>query len=447
MKKQSLRGKLTKLTTISTILVLFVASAAVFLQLHIKESLTIRTTIDSLRDSLAVEIAEILPTFLLAEQSRGLGLVLDKIKMEKNLSRIETILSEKEVPQQFKSCIPNASAIISCVSKMNQAEVAVLAPIREGDHLFGYLLKAKTIENILDNSQLIEAIQLIVLVVGVLYLLLVVLTSKITTIDIPVSMEQLVSWVGALIAQDKNAKIPSFNFSEFDDLALKMEQVIRAQQQTQKDAELVNFARHVAHDIRSPLSALNLSLSSAADNASREKVIRSAIERINKIANDLLEVKEPGSKNLHCNVAESVEKVLLEKKDEIYFRKLKLEVSFSEPSLLAFIDGSDFERVLSNLLNNAIEASPLNSSITVKGYAFNKVIKIEISDRGHGIPKELLEKLGKEQITTKRKSEKSGSGIGLISSIRMLEKYKSELKIFSVAGFGTRVEILIPKIV
>jgi signal transduction histidine kinase len=143
-----------------------------------------------------------------------------------------------------------------------------------------------------------------------------------------------------------------------------------------KLSTLVSLATQVAHDIRSPLTALNMVISTL-DKIPEEKriIIRSAIQRINDIANDLLSRGKPARQLLSSfhftserdSNSESYSNVMLSSlvdslvsEKRIQYRDkinvmIDLELSNSY-GLFSFIPPNEVKTVLSNLINNSVEA-------------------------------------------------------------------------------------------
>lgn len=102
----------------------------------------------------------------------------------------------------------------------------------------------------------------------------------------------------------------------------------------------------------------------------------------------------------------------------------------------------ELERSVSNLINNAVEASLIGSSVIVKLKSDNNFIKIEIADSGKGIPEELISKVGTKNFTS---GKTNGTGIGVFYSRQFVESLGGQLKIDSTVQKGTTVSLSIPK--
>ncbi len=225
--------------------------------------------------------------------------------------------------------------------------------------------------------------------------------------------------------------------------------------------EIASLAANVAHDIRSPLTALNLVISDLDGLSDDNKQLtRAAIGRIGDIANDLL--KRGRSKTESSSTAVSnnqakpiklwtlIDEIVTEKRLMYRHRlDLQIEVEFQAKAHDFFLqlDPSLLKRVLSNIINNSAEA--------ISGYGKIKIIialnnsddpltpriSIRISDNGKGITPDTLKRLGEERIS---EGKDNGNGLGLLSASAMIQKMDGTLSIESTIEKGTDVTITLP---
>jgi len=230
---------------------------------------------------------------------------------------------------------------------------------------------------------------------------------------------------------------------ELNDQEKKLNDEFQKIQKMKVQLEIGNLAFQVAHDIRSPLAALeNINMSENADPA-EQKITKEAIRRLKGIANTLL---EKGRSSHISNVAEieigSVIKTIIDAKT-FEFPRRQINFKSINNNLISKIDNIKFESILSNLINNALEASPENSTISIMTTTDYKNIFINIIDHGKGIPPELLSKLGNEKITFEKTE---GNGLGVFSSAQIIKEWGGTFNISSELNKGTTVTISLPLI-
>jgi len=207
------------------------------------------------------------------------------------------------------------------------------------------------------------------------------------------------------------------------------------------------IANRVAHDIRAPVQALNavLALSKEIPDSHRE-ILQSVSVRINDIANDLLKSNRNGTatiKNAEMAVVSLnpiIATIVSEKQLTAKEVKVISEVSLTE-DIRIFFNEANLMRIVSNLLDNAIEASGAHGVVRVTSTTNAKTVQIVIVDNGKGIPEEVLSHLGQKRLTF---GKESGNGIGVLSAMKEVESGKGKILIKSEVDVGTTVTVIFP---
>lgn len=220
-----------------------------------------------------------------------------------------------------------------------------------------------------------------------------------------------------------------------------------------------DIASQVAHDIRSPLSALNMVLASTVDTSEdRRLLMRNAIQRINDIANELLRsnvIAISGENNCLNENSEPtmlvalLEMLVSEKRSQYKNGDLEIVTELKQGyGLFAKVNSTEFSRIISNLINNAVEAIvPTKSGkIVVSIESHDNNVFVKIKDNGKGIPSDIIEKLGKRGHSFGKNSPYSGSGLGLFHAKENMKRFGGDLRIESILDHGTSVVLILPKI-
>lgn len=224
-----------------------------------------------------------------------------------------------------------------------------------------------------------------------------------------------------------------------------------------------NLAKQVAHDIRSPLAALNMAMELISDSSENElNIIRNAIQRINDIANNLLQKSrdqlEPSfiENDSTCNTLPTeflphiIDTLVSEKRMQYReFIDLNIEIDLKDSfSAFSQVNISELTRIISNLINNSIESfNNYNGNVTVivLTNTSNNQNEITVKDNGKGIPSHFLDKLGTSGFTHgKKNSAQSGNGLGLHHAFQTAKKFGGFLKIESTEECGTAVTLCLP---
>ncbi len=237
---------------------------------------------------------------------------------------------------------------------------------------------------------------------------------------------------------EDNIKLLYSSYSEMIEQVISSEGHIR---ELSKNEAMISIAQQVAHDIRSPLAALE---KINFKNASEDEVslAKEAVKRLTGIANNLLEMGRDNSISLQEHDLNSIILSLVALKQS-EFPKYNIELKLCKDVLIAYVDKVKFESVLSNLINNALEASLLHSKIVIETFQENSNYKIKIIDTGKGIPPHIFEKLGKEQLTF---DKKDGNGLGLYSSFQTIQQWQGTIDLKSELNKGTTITISLPSV-
>lgn len=227
------------------------------------------------------------------------------------------------------------------------------------------------------------------------------------------------------------------------------------------------LARKVAHDIRSPLSALQM-IEKGIDNLTQDKraLIRAANKRINDIASELLiKYKQTSSNTLVkadskinapiCDVLFNVNSIVQQKRIE-YSNDIDITLNINPNNsfgVFVIFDQIEFQTIFSNLINNSLDSFVNNQTgkidISIHNTTDNVVIYLD--DNGSGVQEHVLKDLGDQIVTTKNFSTKSGNGIGVYNAHNTIKKYSGSMKYISPLfadaphNKGTRVEIRLSK--
>lgn len=192
----------------------------------------------------------------------------------------------------------------------------------------------------------------------------------------------------------------------------------------------VNNVVQMAHDIRSPLFALQTVLEAPGEfNEKKKTLLMMAARRLQEIADSILEENKSSQEvNLNTLIAEIVnEKQVVFPNFNFHFTSLSNDISHK-------LCPVELKRILSNLINNSIEACECKSGfIQVSLEKSNGVVKIFIRDNGKGIPLSRL-----PFIFGRSFGKSSGNGLGLAHAKKYIESIGGNLEICSSAN-GTEV--------
>lgn len=207
-----------------------------------------------------------------------------------------------------------------------------------------------------------------------------------------------------------------------------------------------DLARQVAHDIRSPLAALKMALNNVRGvDPEIKEILLMVAERIESIAKDLLQ-KYPEqlrieTTHLMKTLWEIQKEKSLEFKDRPKFSLDIVEGPTNRDALRVAVPSFELRRVLSNLINNAVEASgPDGGPVRLK-ISTDESLHLVVEDAGLGIAPELLAQLFVRGQTF---NKIHGNGLGLHSAREIIRRYGGEVRLDSELGRGTQAILDLP---
>lgn len=213
----------------------------------------------------------------------------------------------------------------------------------------------------------------------------------------------------------------------------------------------------ISHDLRTPLVAITGALSALdedyikMDEPARNSLIanaRSEADRLNRLVGNLLNMTriESGAIKLHLepgDIQDLIGTALEQLSNRIEENQIKVDVTANFP--LIPMDFTLMVQVVVNLLENAVKYSRSGSLIEVSAaVSGDKTARIQIADRGVGIPADDLSRIFDKFYRVQRPENVSGTGLGLSISKGIVEAHGGQIRAFNRDGGGTILEIELP---
>lgn len=257
----------------------------------------------------------------------------------------------------------------------------------------------------------------------------------------------------------------------FKDLTL-VEQLNEQEKLKDRLAALGQMAAGLAHEIRNPLAAIELTASlikrkmnEQPAHASQLESIQSEVRKLNKIVTDCLEFVRPVKVSPErVNLQSLLEESLVIAFSTVDRDGIEIVKNYQETPAVP-IDYNQMKQVFVNILVNAIQALGESGRISVScgpssyfersgSYSNGKFSEknlsrqvelapyawVRIEDNGQGIPEEVLSKIFYPFFTTKEK----GSGIGLAIAQKIIDSHHGSIDVESETGRGTMFTIKLP---
>jgi signal transduction histidine kinase len=229
---------------------------------------------------------------------------------------------------------------------------------------------------------------------------------------------------------------------------LAQEALIRSE----KLASAGRMAATVAHEINNPLEAVTNCIYLAKSNAELSPLTREnldvaerELQRVAHITSQTLGFYRENTKPAVMDVEKLVFEVSKLYGPKLKQKELRLEVEHKGNTTIVAV-GGEIRQVISNLLTNAIDASPSEqrlrirtSRVTLNG---STCTRLTVADAGVGIPRSDFRRLFNPFFTTK---EAVGTGLGLWVSNEIVVKHGGRIRVRSIEGKGSVFSVFLPQ--
>jgi signal transduction histidine kinase len=202
------------------------------------------------------------------------------------------------------------------------------------------------------------------------------------------------------------------------------------------------IARVIAHEIRNPLTNIDLSAShlendklGPEDRKTFLDIIARNSRRINELINELLSATKFSDLNYdEIRVNDLLDETLNEAIDRAQLNQVLINKDYTADEIWLNVDRSRMEIALLNIIVNAMEAmTGENGRLSLETIAKNDHCIITIRDNGKGMNTETLAKVFDPYFTSKSK----GNGLGMTNTQNIILNHKGKIEVFSEEGRGT----------
>jgi len=217
------------------------------------------------------------------------------------------------------------------------------------------------------------------------------------------------------------------------------------------------FIASASHELRTPLTSVQMGIhllleaSTGPLNERQQRIVqvcRDDTDRLDRLMRELLDLSKIESGKAALVRAPVATSVLVRDASEPLRRQAEaagIHFSIDAPAELpsVSVDRGQIERVVTNLVTNAIRVTPSHGSITVSAAQRDGDVSISVSDTGIGIPRDYLTKIF-EPFAQVPGASSGGTGLGLAISRRIVEAHGGELRVDSEPGKGSTFTFTVP---
>ena len=240
--------------------------------------------------------------------------------------------------------------------------------------------------------------------------------------------------------------------------ALKIEQIEHRKSEEVNQAKL-KFFTNISHELFTPLSVMQCSIDSLQQDAQSDKqtlnIMKLNLKRLQRLLQQIMEFRKAESGNLKLKVSNNnIVAFVKELCEENFYpllesKNITLNFQTESPVIMAYFDVDKLDKILYNLLSNALKYNYQDGVISVsvlencENERRNVIIKVE--NTGDGIPENKLPLLFKRFYEGDyRKFKTKGTGIGLSLTKDLVELHQGEIAVQSILQGTTVFVVTIP---
>ncbi|MBV9158115.1 MAG: ATP-binding protein [Acidobacteriaceae bacterium] len=216
-------------------------------------------------------------------------------------------------------------------------------------------------------------------------------------------------------------------------------------------AALGQLTAGLAHELRNPLGTIKASAEMLTKDSTRERpevmsemagYIGSEVDRMNGLIASFLDFARPlQMRPVLADVSAVLDEVVRQQTELARARAVNLSLRVNEKVEPFIFDPDLLKLAVSNLVQNAIQASASGQEVEIRVENATENIMLFVRDHGEGIQPAHLENIFNPFFTTKPQ----GVGLGLAIVSKIVDEHQGSIKVFSEVGAGTTFEMAVPK--
>lgn len=221
-----------------------------------------------------------------------------------------------------------------------------------------------------------------------------------------------------------------------------------------------DFIANVSHELRTPMTSINGFIEGILDGTIPENkqeyylnIVKDEVKRLYRLVSDLLDIARMESGETKVNftsfdICEVIRLSVIQLQQFIERKNINFRANFEQESMLVYADRDAIQRVMINLIHNAIKFTPEEGNISVLVRNVKGKAEITVSDTGQGIPPEdipfVFDRFHKADKS--RSQDKTSVGLGLYIVKNILKAHNENITVESEYGKGTTFTFYLPMV-
>jgi len=212
------------------------------------------------------------------------------------------------------------------------------------------------------------------------------------------------------------------------------------------------FIANVSHELRTPMTSIRGFIDGILDGIippekHREylMIVRDETDRLNRLVNDLLDLAkmESGEISLNIktfNINELIRRCIIKFENMIVEKEIQIGAIFETEEMFVNADSDAIERVIYNLIHNALKFTPQGGKIEIVTSSHKDKVLVSVEDNGIGISSEEIDLIWERfyKSDKSRSRDKSGTGLGLAIIKNIINEHGQKIWVESELGKGAK---------
>ncbi len=219
-----------------------------------------------------------------------------------------------------------------------------------------------------------------------------------------------------------------------------------------------DFIANISHDFRSPLTSIKGYLEAMMDGtippeqySKYMQIVLDETNRLTKMTNNVLDLTKMENGQIELNrtnfeINDTIIKLALGLEQRVEEKHIEMNFQFLQEKMFVNADKDLIQRVIYNLMDNALKFSSEGGRITIETSVVGKKASISVTDTGIGISEESLpyvfERFHKGDRS--RGKDKKGTGLGLTIAKQIMVTHQEDITVHSKVGEGTTFRFTLP---
>jgi len=338
------------------------------------------------------------------------------------------------------------SSVGSLAGLYEESKLTIAYPIGNEEAVIGAIVMSTSMESL--NEHISEVVRITVngvIISCIAAFIMIYFSSR----SITKPLRQMNEAAKVIASGDFEKRIEVKSLDEIGQLAASFNNMAEGLN-VQEDSRRA-FVANISHDLRSPLTSIIGFLEAMKDGTIPANkidyyldIVLSECKRLAKIANDLLDISKielTGELELlreDFELNKLIRDTLIQFENRIKQKNIKVDISLDAEYTIVFGDFEKIQRVLYNLLDNAVKFTPDTGRIRLETTLKEKKAYVSIRDSGRGLNEDEKQHIFERfyKADSSRGIDKTGTGLGLSIVREFIKAHDEKIYVESLPGSG-----------